>query len=89
MATDKNDLLPALFDGLTAGYASECHTKQGFRKLTADEMYWMQADGDLEDLQSAFSAGGMGRRKRAANQGKELSSGARMQCVAKKLELSE
>ena len=56
------------FDGIVAGYKAECSEKnKAFPKLSEEQMYWMQADGDLEDLQSALSSTHMGRRKRAAN----------------------
>jgi hypothetical protein len=61
------------FNGIVAGYKAECSEKNEglYPTLTEEQLYWMQADGDLIDLQNALdpSPMRMGRRsrKRVAN----------------------
>ena len=42
------------FQGIVDGYNRECANTQWFNPLTQSEMFLMQMDGDLEDLQSAY-----------------------------------
>eukprot|EP00040_Diaphanoeca_grandis_P019558 m.103276 g.103276 ORF g.103276 m.103276 type:complete len:548 (-) comp27487_c0_seq1:126-1769(-) len=44
----------AQFEGIVDGYAKFCSEKPGYKALTKQEMLFMQMDGDLGDLQSAF-----------------------------------
>lgn len=44
----------AQFQGISDGYQKYCVQEQGFVNLTTQQMLYMQMDGDLGDLQSAF-----------------------------------
>mmetsp|Transcript_29011 Transcript_29011/g.87081 ORF Transcript_29011/g.87081 Transcript_29011/m.87081 type:complete len:544 (-) Transcript_29011:156-1787(-) len=46
----------AQFDGLVEGYQQYCSGTPGYTALTPNQMLYMQMDGDLEDLNSAFMA---------------------------------
>lgn len=49
------------FKGVVEGYNTECAKTSTYNPLTESEMYLMQADGDLEDLESAFPGDANGK----------------------------
>jgi hypothetical protein len=73
------------FDGIVAGYQEQCMGMHGAPYLSEAQIYWMQADGDLGDLQNAFGSAAGHRKRKQSNTSQPLSSRQRCSSLVKLL----